>query len=99
MTEVLNGEAQEVQYEALHDAPKLLIEWASPWEEFRTSIGPAVQRSPERLAGEAPVGIFPYKGMTAGWILEALLLIALIVIPAKLASLRPLCRPPYRNTT
>ena len=89
MTEVLNGEAQEVQYEALHDAPKLLIEWASPWEEFRTSIGPAVQRSPERLAGEAPVGIFPYKGMTAGWILEALLLIALIVIPAKLASLRP----------
>jgi hypothetical protein len=89
MTEVLNGEAQEVQYEALHDAPKLLIEWASPWEEFRTSIRPAVQRSPQRLAGEAPVGIFPYKGMTAGWILEALLLIALIVIPAKLASLRP----------
>jgi len=93
MTEVLNGEAQEVQSEVLHATPKLLIEWSSPWEEFVTSIGPAVRPSPKRLAGEAPVGMFPYKGMTAGWLLEALLLIALVVIPAKLATLRPKLPP------
>ena len=52
MTEVLHGEVREVQSEVLHETPKLLIEWASPWEEFLTSIGPALGRSPKRLAGE-----------------------------------------------
>ncbi len=93
MTQVLNGEAEEVRAPSLHDAPKLLVEWSSPWEEFRTAIGPAIRRSPRALAGEAPVGIFPYRGMVAGWILEALLIIAAVILPAKLASLRPSVSP------
>ena len=78
----------------MNDAPKLLVEWSSPWEEFKTALGPAFTRSPEKLAGEAQVGLFPYRGMLVSWVLEAALLIAIIVIPAKLASLRPYQPPP-----
>ena len=66
----------------LHSAPKLLVEWSSPWEEFVTSIRPALARSPARLAGEAPHGIFPYRGMLTSWVVESLLLIAAIFLPA-----------------
>ena len=52
---------------------KLLVEWSSPWDEFRSAIRPALVRSPRRLAGEAPVGIFPYRGMLASWAVEILL--------------------------
>jgi hypothetical protein len=72
----------------------LLIEWESPWEAFTSSIRPAVQRSPLRLQGECQSGLFPYSGMAATWVLEVLLLIAVIVLPAKLMRLVPFQPPP-----
>ena len=77
----------------IHDAPKLLIEWPSPWEEFVTSIRPALSRSTGRLAGEAPVGLRPYRGMIATWLIEAFLLFVIIVLPMKIAQLRPYVAP------
>jgi hypothetical protein len=68
---------------------KLLVEWSSPWEEFLTAVGPALKRSPSPLAGEARSGLFPYRGMLACWAIEAAFLILIIVIPSRLASLRP----------
>ncbi len=73
----------------MNDAPKLLVEWSSPWEEFLTAIGPALGRSPERLAGEAQTGLFPYRGILLSWAFELAFLIAIIVIPARLASMQP----------
>jgi len=78
----------------VNDAPKLLVEWSSPWDEFRTAIRPALGKSPQSLAGEAPVGLFPYRGILISWVLEIALLIAVIVLPAKLASLQPFEPPP-----
>ena len=78
----------------MNDAPKLLVEWSSPWEEFVTAIGPALSKSPKRLAGEARAGLFPYRGMLASWVCEILLLIAAIVIPTRLAMMRPYAPPP-----
>jgi hypothetical protein len=68
---------------------KLLIEWSSPWQEFFTAIAPALGKSPKRLAGEARTDSFPYRGLLLAWIVEAVLLIAIIVLPARLAILRP----------
>src|SRR5215469_4252517 len=79
----------EAPAKSLADAPQLLIHWSSPWEEFVTSIRPAVRRSPKPLAGEAPTKIFPVRGMVAGWILESALLAAAMVLPAKIASIEP----------
>jgi hypothetical protein len=76
------------------DELKLLIEWPSRWQEFRSAIVPAFSRSPKRLAGEAPTGMFPYRGMIVSWLAEAALLVAIIIIPAKLASMRPHVPPP-----
>lgn len=76
-----------------HDVPKLLIEWPSPWREFLDSIRPALSRSPAHLAGEARTGIFPYRGMLSAWVFEAVLLIAVIVLPAKLAHMHPFAPP------
>jgi hypothetical protein len=78
----------------VNDVPKLLVEWSSPWDEFRTAIRPALGKSPQSLAGEAPVGLFPYRGILISWVLEIGLLIAVIVLPAKLASLQPFEPPP-----
>lgn len=78
----------------MNDAPKLLVEWSSPWQEFLTAIRPALGRSPERLAGEAPTGLWPYRGMLASWLLEAALLVAVIVLPARLAFMHPYLPPP-----
>src|SRR6266436_2060955 len=78
------------------EPPRLLVEWSSPWEEFKSALRPALTRPPKRLAGEAPIGIFPYRGMLAGWLLECLLLIALIVLPEHFVSLEiptPTTRP------
>jgi hypothetical protein len=56
VTETLQlEESVEVQ-----DAPKLLVEWSSPWHEFVGSIRPALARSERRLAGEAPFGLIPF---------------------------------------
>src|ERR1700686_1689286 len=70
------------------EPPRLLVEWASPWEEFKSALRPALRRSPKRLAGEAPVGIFPYRGILVSWLLECLLLIAIIVLPSRFANLQ-----------
>jgi hypothetical protein len=78
---------------SLHDVPQLLIHWSSPWEDFVTSIRPAMRRSGKPLAGEAPTRIFPFRGMAAAWALEGVLLAAAIVLPAKLASLQPYVPP------
>jgi hypothetical protein len=76
------------------EGPKLLVEWSSRWDEFVSSIGPAMGRSPRRLAGEARTDIFPYRGVLLGWFAEIMVLVALAVLPAKLASLRPYVPPP-----
>jgi hypothetical protein len=77
----------------LHDAPKLLIEWSPRWEEFVTSIRPALSRSTARLAGETPFGLLPYRGILASWAVESFLLFLVIVLPMKLAKLRPYVAP------
>ena len=77
----------------LHAAPKLLVEWSSPWEEFKTSIRPALGRSEPRLAGEAPFGLIPLRVMASSWLLEAFLIFVVIVLPVKLAQLRPYVAP------
>ncbi len=82
----------------MNDVPTFLIEWPSPWDEFRTAIGPAMGKSPRRLAGEARVGLFPWWGILLSWAFELFLLVAVIVVPAKLASMRPyepLPKPKY----
>lgn len=78
----------------MNDAPKLLVEWSSPWQEFLTALGPALGRSPKRLAGEARTGLLPYRGMLVSWVLEAALLVAVIILPSKLAVLRTVQPPP-----
>jgi hypothetical protein len=78
----------------VNDAPNFLIEWPSRWDEFLTAVGPAFGRSPKRLAGEAQTGLFPYWGILVSWAFELLLLVAAIVIPAKLASMQPYEPPP-----
>jgi len=78
----------------LNDAPKLLVEWSSPWQEFLTAVGPALGRSPKRLAGEARTGLLPYRGMLVSWVLEAALLAAVIILPTKLSTLRTIQPPP-----
>lgn len=78
----------------MNDAPNLLVEWPSRWDEFVTAIGPALGKSPKRLAGEAQVGLFPWWGILLSWALELLLLVAVIVVPAKLASMQPYEPPP-----
>ena len=75
------------------EPPRLLVEWSSRWEEFKSALRPALARSPRRLAGEAPVGMFPYRGMIVCWLLECLLLIAVIVLPERFESLQPPASP------
>jgi hypothetical protein len=69
------------------EPPRLLVEWSSRWEEFRSAWRPALARPPKALAGEAPIGMFPYRGMLISWLLECLLLIAIIVLPGRFVSL------------
>jgi len=78
---------------SLHDVPQFLIPWSSPWEEFSTSIRPALRRSGKPLAGEAPTKIFPFRGMVVAWVFECVLLSAAIVLPAKIASMQPYVPP------
>ncbi len=77
----------------LHEVPKLLVEWSPRWREFRTSLGPALGRSEPRLAGEAPFGLIPLRISISSWLLEALLIFAAIIIPTKLAQMRPYVAP------
>jgi hypothetical protein len=77
------------------EPPRLLVEWSSRWDEFKSALRPALARPPKALAGEAPIGIFPIRGMIACWLLECLLLIAIIVLPERFASLQ-MPAPPVR---
>lgn len=77
----------------MNDGPNLLVEWSSSWSEFRSAIGPALARSPRQLAGEAQTGLFPYRGILVAWVFEAVLLVAAVIIPVKLARMRPYTPP------
>ena len=85
--------AVQERVKSLHDVPQFLIPWSSPWEEFTTSIRPALRRSGKPLAGEAPTKIFPFRGMVVAWVFECVLLSAAIVLPAKIASMQPYVPP------
>src|SRR5215471_5352213 len=78
---------------APHATPKLLVEWSSRWQEFVGSIRPALAHSEARLAGEAPFGLIPLRIMVPSYVVEAVLILAAIVIPAKIAELRPYVAP------
>jgi hypothetical protein len=67
----------------MNDAPRLLIEWSSPWEEFVAAIGPALGKSPPRLGLETRAGLFPWRGMTLVFLLEIAVLAATILMPLK----------------
>ena len=69
--------------------PKFLIEWPSRWHEFKTSIRPALARSPRPLAGEASTRLIPYRNLALTWGIEALLVLAAILLPARLETLHP----------
>ncbi|MFY9789681.1 MAG: hypothetical protein WA474_05205 [Candidatus Sulfotelmatobacter sp.] len=88
---------QPEELTTLHDAPKLLVEWSPRWQEFTTSIRPAFSRSAPRLAGEAPFGILPYRGLIASLLLEAFLVFVVIVLPREVANLRPYAAPPIQR--
>jgi hypothetical protein len=75
------------------EAPRLLVEWSSPWDEFVTSIRPALSRSTARLAGEAPFGLIPYRIMLAACALELFLIFCAVIVPTKLAQLDPYIAP------
>ena len=62
----------EEEVQTRHEAPRLLVQWSSRWEEFVGSIKPALSRSEARLAGEAPFGLVPFRIMflrSPGWML------------------------------
>jgi hypothetical protein len=96
LAETLQLEEVRVVYREFDDAPKLLIEWAPRWENFVTSIGPALARSGPRLAGEAPFGGFPYRGVTASFVLQLLLLVAVLFLPRQIERMRPYAAPRIR---
>ena len=68
---------------------KLLVEWSSPWSEFVSSIRPALMKSPPPLSGEARTGVLPYRGIAMTWMVEAILVAALIVLPPQIRSFSP----------
>jgi len=76
-----------------HDSPRLAVQWSSHWGEFVSSLGPAFSRSHARLAGEAPFGLIPLRIMIPSYVLEAFLIFVAIVVPSKLAELRPYVAP------
>ncbi|HEY6767810.1 MAG TPA: energy transducer TonB [Candidatus Sulfotelmatobacter sp.] len=77
----------------IYDAPKLLVEWTPRWEDFVTSIRPAMARSGRRLAGEAAHGLPPYREMLVTLLAEAFLIFAVIILPFEIAKLRPYVPP------
>src|SRR5256885_5844536 len=80
--------------DSMNDAPKLLVEWSSLWREFVSAVRPALGRSSARLAGEARTDLFPYPGILLAWLFEAGLVLAAIVLPGKLATMRTFTPPP-----
>ena len=94
MSSILQLEEAVVVQDA---APKLAVEWSSPWHDFVTSIRPALARSERRLAGEAPFGLVPLRIMIPSYLLEAFLIFAVIVVQVKIAALRPYVVPRFSN--
>ncbi len=94
MIETLEFEETAVER---YDAPKLQVEWSSPWREFVTSIRPALVRSERRLAGEAPFGLVPLRVMVPSYVLEAFLIFAVIVVQMKIAQLQPVVAPRFSS--
>lgn len=92
--ETLQLEEESVE---LHEAPRLLVKWSSPWREFVTSIQPALGRSEARLAGEAPFGLVPFRIMIPSYLLEAFLIFAVIVVQVKIAEMRPYVAPRFSS--
>ena len=74
---------------------QLLVQWTPRWRGFVSSIGPAFRRKERPLAGEVRVGFFPLRGLLSAWTIEALLVLAAVLLPAKFASLHPTL-PPQR---
>jgi hypothetical protein len=69
--------------------PKLEVEWSSRWQEFVTSIKPALARSGNRLAGEAPFGLIPLRIVVPSYFVEAFVIFAALAVQIKVAELRP----------
>jgi TonB family protein len=86
-------ELEEEESVEHYDAPKLLVDWSSPWDEFVTSVRPALVRSERRLAGEAPFGLIPLRIMIPSYVVEALLILAAIFVQVKIAELQPFVAP------
>ena len=94
MIETLELEESVVEF---YDAPKLLVDWSSPWREFVTSIRPALVRSERRLAGEAPFGLIPLRIMIPSYVLEAFLVFVAIVVQVKIAEMQPFVAPRFSS--
>lgn len=77
----------------LDEGPKLLVEWTPRWEDFVTSIRPAMARSTARLAGEAAIGTPPYLRMAATLAAEAFAIFVIIILPFEIAKMRPYAAP------
>ena len=61
---------------SLNEVPQLLVQWSSPWEEFVSSLGPALHRSPPALDAEAKAGLFPWRGILAASLVEIVAVVA-----------------------
>lgn len=61
---------------------KLLLEWPSPWQEFWSSLGPALRPSPPKMRMEAEAGLFPGREMLLVLLVEIAALAAAMAIPA-----------------
>lgn len=64
----------------LNEVPQLLVEWSSPWQEFVSSVRPALRRSPPALDAEAKAGLFPWRGILAASLVEILAMLATAVV-------------------
>lgn len=67
----------------MNQAPQLLVNWTSPWQEFLGALGPALRRSPPKLRMEARAGLFPVRGMALSLLFEAVALATAIAHPAR----------------
>jgi len=70
----------------LNDSPQILVEWASPWREFVSAIGPALKPSPPCLHLEAHAGLFPARGMLYALLLEVAVIATAIALPGRMLN-------------
>ena len=79
---------EPVQVRDSQAVPQLLVNWSSRWEDFLTSIKPALARSEARLAGEAPFGLVPFRVMIPSYVVEAFVLVTWWAVRDRVLSLR-----------